>query len=391
MFDVTTNVSLIFVLLEGIISFFSPCILPILPLYFSYLGGNAKTIKENGEIEYQRGKVLLYTFFFVLGISCAFFLLGLSFFAFGKFFEEQKFLWIRVGGILIIFMGMVQMGLFKIPLFQREWRVSAKFNHQNMNLLMAFVMGFTFSFAWTPCVGPALSSVLIMASSADSNLLSMLYITVYAIGFILPFLAIAMFTGAVLNMIKKYEQSLQFLIKVGGVLLVVIGFMMFAGAFHKSEPSVSSQNPVNSEEKNDAVDFTIYDLNGQEVKLSDYRGKTIYLSFWATWCPYCKKELPDLQEVYEDYGENKQDVVILSIVMPGGREMDIEGITSFVQEKEVTFPVLTDIDGSVFANYVAYSLPMTYLINSDFKIEGYLKGGIDKETMVSIIEQTLEP
>lgn len=390
MFDLTTNVSLFLVFMEGCISFFSPCILPLLPLYFSYLSGNAKTIQDDGRIDYHRGKVLLYTFFFLLGVSCAFFLLGASVFAFGRFFEEQKFLFIRIGGILIIVMGFVQLGLFRFSFFQREWRLPAKFNKGNINLFGAFIMGFTFSFAWTPCVGPALSSVLILAGNAETSILGMLYIVVYTIGFILPFICIAFFTTSLLNLMKKYQQGLQMLIRIGGIILVIVGFMMFAGAFHDESMNLDN-NPVQStQDQSEAIDFALKDLNGEEMRLSDYKGKVIYLNFWATWCPPCKDEIPDLIETYQKYGANQSDVIFLSIVLPGGKEQDVDGIVDFVEEYKIPYPVLLD-DGFAFSSYSVSSLPTTFMINKDFKVQGSIKGGLNKSYMESIIEQTLHP
>lgn len=388
MFDISTSVSLLFVLMEGVISFFSPCILPLLPLYFSYLGGNAKSIQDDGRITYHRGKVLIYTISFLLGVSCAFFLMGLSVYAFGQFFEAQKYLLIRLGGVIIIILGFIQIGLFRFSFFQREWRLPFSVHKDKINLIGAFVLGFTFSFAWTPCVGPALSSVLIMAGSADTSLLGVLYIAVYTIGFILPFLCIALFTTSLLNLIKKYQHILQLFIKIGGVILVIIGFMMFMGAFHENQSEVEKNAAQISQEKSDAIDFTLYDLEGKEVRLSDYKGKVIYLNFWATWCPPCKEELPSLIETYEKYGSNQEDVVFISVVMPGGKEQDKEGIQNFVDENKIEYPVLLD-EGYVFSSYSISSLPTTYLINKDFKIQGAIKGALTNTYMESIIEQTL--
>jgi cytochrome c-type biogenesis protein len=96
------SVSFIFVFLEGIVSFFSPCVIPLIPVYISYLAGNAKKESEDGIITYERKKVFFHTLFFILGISFAFFILGMSFTALGKFFSSNKMLFTRIGGILII-------------------------------------------------------------------------------------------------------------------------------------------------------------------------------------------------------------------------------------------------------------------------------------------------
>ena len=163
------------VLLEGIISFFSPCVIPLLPLYMGYLAGNAKEKTKDGKIIYKRKKVFLYTLFFVLGISMSFFILGLSFTTLGSFFKEYKTIIAIIGGIIIVILGLFQLKIIKFKSLQKEKKLNININPNKMNPIVAFVMGFLFSFAWTPCVGPALSSVLIMASSADSMLLGNIF------------------------------------------------------------------------------------------------------------------------------------------------------------------------------------------------------------------------
>ena len=151
------------VLLEGIVSFFSPCVIPLLPIYMGYLAGNAKEKDKDGNIIYRRKKVFSYTLFFVLGISMSFFLLGLSFTAIGSFFKENRAMIAIIGGIIILLLGLFQLKIIKLPFLQKEKKLNVKINPKKMSPIMAFIMGFLFSFAWTPCVGPALSSVLILS------------------------------------------------------------------------------------------------------------------------------------------------------------------------------------------------------------------------------------
>jgi hypothetical protein len=120
---------------------------------------------ENGVIHYPQKKVLLNTLFFVIGISFAFFLLGFGLTALGKFFSGSQVWFSRVSGVIILLLGVYQLGVFKRPAaLEREYRLPFRLDRFAMNPLVALVLGFTFSFAWTPCVGPTLSSVLLMAS-----------------------------------------------------------------------------------------------------------------------------------------------------------------------------------------------------------------------------------
>ena len=158
-FSIETGVSALTVFLQGILSFFSPCVLPLVPLYIGYLSGGARTVEEDGSVRYRRGRVLLNTFFFVVGVSFAFFLLGLGFSAAGQFFSRHQVLFTRIGGVVVILFGLYQLGVFgPSRLLARERRLPFRLDRFTMGPLAALLLGFTFSFSWTPCVGPALAS-----------------------------------------------------------------------------------------------------------------------------------------------------------------------------------------------------------------------------------------
>lgn len=229
--SLANNVSFTLVFLEGFLSFFSPCVLPLIPVYVSYLAGNGKKFNLNGTFIYERKIVLLNTLFFILGISSVFFLLGFSFSTLGTFFNKNKVLFSRIGGIIIIIMGLVQLDLIKLNFLKMEKRIHLDLTNIKMNPITAYVMGFTFSFAWTPCVGPALSSVLILASNANNIFSGNALVLIYTLGFIIPFLILGMFTTEALNFFKEKRNIVKYTIKAGGIILIVIGIMTFTGAF----------------------------------------------------------------------------------------------------------------------------------------------------------------
>lgn len=228
----TDHISFLLVFFEGFLSFFSPCVIPLIPIYISYLAGNGKIVKEDGTIIYERKTVLINTLFFIVGISSTFFLLGLSFSTLGIFFNRNKLLFSRIGGLIIIILGLVQVGILNFNFLKQEKRFHLDINIDKMNPIVAFIMGFTFSFAWTPCIGPALSSVLILASNAKSTFAGNMYVLIYAIGFIIPFLVLGFFTTQTLNFFKEKRNLLKYTIKIGGVILIIIGFMTFTGLFN---------------------------------------------------------------------------------------------------------------------------------------------------------------
>lgn len=434
-FSLETGVPAITVFLQGILSFFSPCVLPLLPLYIGYLSGGTQTVAEDGSVQYKKSTVVINTLFFVVGISSAFFLLGLGFTAAGRFFSQYQTLFTRIGGILIILFGLYQLGVFGKAL-SKEHRLPFRPDVLAMNPLTALLLGFTFSFAWTPCVGPVLTSVLLMAASAASSSTGFLLIGVYTLGFVLPFLAAGLFTGTLLELFRKHRSVVQYTVKIGAILMILIGVMMFTGwmnglsSYLSGTPSAGrgtssgSSSEVDSTEPDTAdttaaqtvtpedepveetpaaaetesaaeivaaPDFTLQDQFGNSHTFSDYQGKTVFLNFWATWCPPCKAEMPDIQALYEEYGKNSEDLVILGVATPGvGREGSAEDIAAFLEENGYTYPVVMDTDSSLSYWYGIRSYPTTFMIDTDGNVYGYVTGQLTMDIMRSIIEQTME-
>lgn len=428
--NVSEHISFIIVFLEGLVSFLSPCILPLIPIYITYLAGNAKQTLDDGTIVYKRKKVFFHTICFTIGICCTFFLLGLSFSALGIFFSKYQILFTRIGGIIIVLLGLFQLGIFDFKFLQKERKINFDISQKQVNPLIAFFMGFTFSFAWTPCVGPALASVLILASSSKNVFTGNFLIFIYSLGFILPFLILGLFTSKVLNFFKQNQKIIKYTVKISGILLVIIGIMTFTGYMngiskYLNKYTVSSQNKSKQqdndknkeeiteesssevessvdessseiEELPDIFDFTLKDKYGNEHTLSDYKGKVVFLNFWATWCNPCLIEMPHIEEIYKEYGLNEDEVVVLGVANPSSKEYpnnnDVpkEEIIDFIEEEGYTFPIVFDETGEVYRDYFIRSFPTTFMINKDGKIYGYVSGSLTKDIMVNIINQTLE-
>ena len=391
-FSIETSVSAVTVFLQGALSFFSPCVLPLVPLYVSYLAGGAAVVGEDGVRRYPRGKIFLNTLFFVAGISFAFFLLGLGLTALGAFFHDYQVWFARISGVIILLFGLYQLGLGKrAMLLEQERRLPFRLDKLAMNPAVALVMGFTFSFAWTPCVGPTLSSVLLMASSAESSAAGFLLIGVYTLGFVLPFLAVGLFTGAVLDFFKAHQSVVRYTVKIGAVLLIVMGILTLTGATNglsadlaavsgtttQEEPAAPQDGTASGGAQEDASgaqeesgeipvipapDFTLTDQYGEPHTLSDYQGQTVFLNFWATWCGPCKMEMPDIQALYEEWDENAGDLVVLGVAGPGiGQEGSAEDIAAFLEANGYTYPVVMDDTGTLFYQYGISAYPTTLL------------------------------
>ncbi len=452
-FSLDAGVPAVTVFVQGILSFFSPCVLPLLPLYIGYLSGGTAKRGEDGRMYYERKKVMVHTLFFVLGVSFAFFALGLGVSALGRFFKGNQTLFARIGGIFVFLMGAYQLGIFGTFTFlSKERRLPFSMGSLAMSPAAAFLLGFTFSFAWTPCVGPALASVLMMTASAAAQGRGFFLIGVYTAGFVIPFLLVGLFTTTLLDFFKKHGNLVKYTTKAGAVLMMFMGVMMFTGSMNAvtgylseektqeagqesmpedesggrelsedegngGEPSEDEsggrKSPENGkdggkspEDKSvgetpedertaddviPAIDFTLTDQYGNTHTLSDYKGKTVFLNFWATWCPPCRREMPDIQALYEKYSaEEDPSVIILGIAAPElGQEQDEEGIAAFLEENGYTYPVVMDRGGQIFAGYGIYSYPTTMMIDKDGNVFGYAAGQLNESMMQSIIDQTV--
>lgn len=411
-FDLSVSVSLVTVFVQGILSFFSPCVLPLLPLYLGYLSGS---MGDAQGAQTSRVKTLVNTLFFVIGISAAFFLLALGMTALGQALHQYQKIIIQVGGILIIAFGLFQLGVFRPMALEQDRRIRFPLQKLAMSPLVALVFGFTFSFAWTPCVGPALASVLLMAGSADTALQGFALIGLYTLGFVLPFLAVALFAGGLLKLFQKHRNVVRYTVKVGGALLVVIGLLMVTGWMDSLSGSLAGSDPqptptvqatqqpeaTNTPEATDtpeesqapipALDFTLTDQFGNTHTLDQYKGKTILLNFWATWCGPCRSEMPDLQAVYEDYGNNEKDLVVLGVAAPNlGQEGSAEDISAFLEENGYTYPTLMNEDASLFYSYGISSFPTTFMIDKNGNVYGYIMGAQSREVFDNIIQQTMD-
>ncbi|WP_041139801.1 redoxin domain-containing protein [Beduini massiliensis] len=378
------NVSFLLVFIEGLLSFLSPCVLPLLPVYMGYLSGQI-----DNENPHAQRKILILTLCFIIGIFSALLLLNTGLNIFSQFFKEHMTFIIRAGGILIILLGIHQLGIIKFNTLEKTFRIQVK--KKNIpTYLFAFGLGFTFSFSWTPCIGPALSGILLLANSSQSFLISNLLMFVYALALTIPFLILGIFTNKALHWFSKYKRFVQYSVKIGAVILIFIGIMMFTGKANNISNYVSPipQNESAKEDpKNPPLTFALYDQNEQLISFEDYRGKIIFLNFWATWCPPCVAELGHIQELYTQY-KDSQDVVILTAILPGDRGVSKQDILAFIDENEYTMPVLFD-DGTLFSYFGINSYPTTIMINKDGTPYGYAKGQLTKEMMEKLISQTL--
>ncbi|WP_200796498.1 cytochrome c biogenesis protein/redoxin [Sporanaerobacter acetigenes] len=387
---------------EGLLSFFSPCVLSILPIYLAILSGsNVKSIKE-GDDNLKDSPLLKNTILFVLGVSTTFFILGTSINAISQFFTKNKETMNLIGGIIIMIMGLLYSGYLNLPFLQKGKRLNV--DTRQMKPWTAYLLGFSFSFGWSPCVGPMLASVLIIASNSKSVLAGNLLILVYTIGFTLPFILIAIFYDKLFKYVDKIKLHMSTIQKIGGIILLLTGLVMTLGGtdkvigyFKNSNKNVVEYNEEISDEYDEedtkipAIDFTLVDQYGNTHTISEYKGKVIFLNFWATWCPPCRMEMPDIEAIYEEYEKNSGDVIILGVAAPNlGKEGSEEHIKKFLKDNGYTYPVVFDQTGDILGQYSIQAFPTTFVIDKDGNLVSYVPGAVDKEFMKMLIDGGLE-
>lgn len=203
----------------GFASFISPCCLPLYPAYLSYITGVSVTqIKTDTSVS-MRMRTMSHTLFFILGFSAVFFALGYGTNAFATVFRDYQDIIRQVSAIFIVLMGLFLLGIFQPQLLMKERKMNMKW--RPAGYLGSFVFGIGFSAGWSPCIGPILGSILLLAASEPGTWAGLT--TAYSLGFAIPFFVLAFFLGTA-RWIVKYSSMLM---KIGGTLMIVMGILLF--------------------------------------------------------------------------------------------------------------------------------------------------------------------
>lgn len=204
----TTNLFITTVYIAGLFSFFSPCIFPLLPVYLGILStGEKQSISK--------------TLLFILGLSTSFVLLGFSIGSIGSFLNAPIFK--TLGGIIVIIFGLIQMEVLKLPFLEKTKLINTKINN---SLGGAFLLGFTFSLGWTPCIGPILTSILLISGTSGNSSYGAFMMFIYVLGLATPFVIFSLFSSYLLKKSLIIKQNLNILKKLGGALIIFMGILL---------------------------------------------------------------------------------------------------------------------------------------------------------------------
>ncbi len=217
--------SLLIALVAGMISFLSPCVLPIVPPYLAYMAGTSMEDVESG----KNRKVIIAALFFVMGLSTVFMLMGIAASALGRTILQYQNAMTITGGIIVMLFGLHFLDIIRIPFLYREARIDA--GDRGGSILGAYILGVAFAFGWTPCIGPILGTILFLVIEEGSVSKGAIMMAFYAFGLGLPFLLAAVFIRRSMVMMNRFKKHMAKVERISGVLLWTIGLMMLTGSF----------------------------------------------------------------------------------------------------------------------------------------------------------------
>ena len=225
--DASLLPAMLIALLAGLLSFLSPCVLPIVPPYLAYMGGVSVT--ELDETREARRRVMVAAFMFVLGLSTVFLLLGMAFSTLGRALLAWQGWFVPIAGIVVMIFGAHFVGVFRLSFLDREARLAT--GDTGGSAFGAYLLGLAFAFGWTPCLGPILGSILGLAASEGDVGRGTLLLAVYAAGLGLPFLAVAAFFPRLKGPMAWMKRHMARIERTSGLLLWTVGLMMVTGQF----------------------------------------------------------------------------------------------------------------------------------------------------------------
>lgn len=361
--------------LGGILSFLSPCVLPLVPGYISLISGvGVDQLKGEGGSNAARRAVMINSLAFNAGLSVVFLALGATAGLIGGITNN---IWVRIiGGVIIILFGFQMMGVLKIGALYKDTRMFS--DDKPRGFAGAFVLGLAFAAGWTPCIGPILSGIIGLAAFSGGWKAGLLLSGIYSIGLSVPFLLAGLGINQFLNFYKNFRRHLHKVEVTSGVILILTGILIASGYLSIiSSSSILQKIPgLESWIKFDAPtppvvpkqnlalapDIQLQTADGKAFKLSEQKGQVVIVNFWATWCKPCQEEIPTFNAMEKELSAKGLKVVGILTKDPTAE------LKEFQKDYKQDYTVLID-DGSAEKNYeVPQALPMTIIVDKQGNI-----------------------
>ncbi|MDR2435463.1 MAG: redoxin domain-containing protein [Treponema sp.] len=433
----TENISVLLAFGAGLLSFLSPCVLPLIPSYLCIIGGvPLSASSENGGT--FKPRLVAGTVSFILGFSAVFIVLSVLLAAtFSLMGGISRYInW--VSGAVVIVLGLnIIFDFISFLNYEKRFHLTGRFR----GIIGAFPAGMAFGAGWTPCVGPVLGSILLLAAQSGGVPGAVFYLAVYSAGLGLPFLLASIFFGAFLKTSKKLRSHLPVIRRISGVLLIVIGILIITGRYQTLNAltskwqanllgenfSVSETKPESAEngsaaaidetesggrensmtdnavpsevikafnaaglpviaEGIDSLDFNLPLTNGTNLTLSELKGKAVFLNFWATWCGPCRMEMPSMEKVYQGLKDRGFEILAVNV----GEQT--KQVSDFMRENKLNFPAALDENGIIGSYYGVQAIPTTYILDRRGLIISRVVGAIDwdQPDIISAFEALLD-
>ena len=400
------QVSLVNILIAfagGLLSFLSPCVLPLVPGYLSLMSGvSIDHLKgEGGSRSAARRAVIINSIAFNCGLSVIFLALGATAGLVGSAIITNA--WVRIiGGLVIIVFGLHLIGILKIKYLYRDTRQFS--SEKPRGVLGSLTLGIAFAAGWTPCIGPILGGIIGLAATSGGWKGGLILAVFYSAGLAVPFLVTGLGINQFLGFYSKFRQHLHKVEVVSGVILISIGLLIatgyssllassrLAGWLPNLETWINIKGPTppppppTNAKFTPAPDVQFEALDGKPFRLSSLRGRVVLLNFWATWCQPCRAEIPEFNALQRDLEPKGLSVVGVSV-----SPVDTaDSIRSFQKDIRQDYTVLRGAEeiGSQFGN--GPGLPVTYVLDREGRIRQKFIGPQTRENFEAALRPLLE-
>ena len=386
----------------GLLSFLSPCVLPLVPGYISLMSGvSIDHLKAEGASGSRRA-VIANSLAFNAGLSVIFLTLGGAAGLLGAAIINN--VWVRVvGGLVIIVFGLHLIGLLKIKYLYKDTRQFS--NEKPRGMLGSLTLGIAFAAGWTPCIGPILGGIIGLAATSGGWKGGLLLSAFYSAGLSVPFLLTGLGINQFLSFYSKFRQHLHKVEVVSGVVLILIGVLVMsnrvtllassrlAGWLPDWESRLKlkgsdqpPQTPATGQKFPTAPDVQFTKLDGSALRLSDLHGRVVLLNFWATWCIPCRSEMPEFNQMQHDFEARGLSIVGASISPLDTPDV----ISSFQHDVKQNYTIVRGGEeiGNQFSN--GPGLPVTHILDREGRIRQTFFGPQTREVFESVIKPLLD-
>jgi cytochrome c-type biogenesis protein len=408
-----SNITITVAFIAGVASFLSPCVLPLVPGYISLISGvSLEHLKgEGGPGVRTRRAVVVNSLAFNAGVSLIFVLLGVTAGWIGNVLFASP--WVRIiGGVVIIGFGLQLMGVLKIGALYRDTRKFS--NEKPRGPIGSLFIGMAFAAGWTPCIGPILGGIIGLAAASGGWKSGLILSLFYSAGLAVPFLATGLLLNQFMGFYTWFRRHLHKVEVFSGVLLILMGLLVASNSLTwiasvasgvlpnaeglvqtwsagQEKPAAATNGvqsappaaPVSNANFEPAPEVEVKTLDGQPLRLGDYRGRVVLLNFWATWCVPCRSEIPALSAMNRELESRGFAVVGLST----SDSADL--VKEFQKEVKQDYTVALG-DDDVAAKYKVGVLPTTFVIDREGRIRHTIIGEKSRAGFEALIMPLLD-